>query len=204
MKHEWRKAEKQFYLPKPSPVLIHIPKQRFFVIQGKGSSASEEFSKQKEILLLLSHAIRLMPQNGFYPPGYYEFALYPFEAVWSLGESVGKPSERLYKLMIRQPDFADNDTVLKAFEIASRSKRNDLLNEVMFEEIEEGMAVQILHTGPYNNEKDTFEKMHRFLEENDCRRRSQKHREIYLNDLPKTAPAKLKTVLRFQVEEIMS
>lgn len=208
MKHEWRKAEKEFYLPQTSPVLIQIPKQRFFVIHGKGNPKEEEFAKRVEVLYSLSYAIRMMPKNGFTPPGYYEYTVYPLEAVWSLTEKGKKlatldKNEFLYTLMIRQPDSVDNGTVLKAFEIACRKKPNDLLNEVMFEEFEEGMAVQILHIGPYEDEPASFEKIHRFLEENDFQRRSKKHREIYLNDFRKTAPAKLKTVLRCQVENVM-
>ncbi|MCM3611898.1 GyrI-like domain-containing protein [Planococcus sp. MERTA32b] len=207
MKHEWRKAEKELYLPQTSPVLVHIPKQRFFIIHGKGNPNSEDFAKRVEVLYSLAYAIRMMPKNGFIPPGYFDYTVYPLEAVWSLTEkgrtmeSLDK-NEFLYTLMIRQPDFVDNGTILKAFEIAGRKKPSDLLNEVMFEEIEEGMAIQILHIGPYDDEPESFEKMHRFLEENDFQRRSKKHREIYLNDFRKTAPHKLKTVLRCQIEKI--
>ncbi|RLQ91544.1 GyrI-like domain-containing protein [Planomicrobium sp. Y74] len=209
MKHEWRKAEKGLYMPQASPVLIHIPKQRFFVIHGKGNPNGEEFAKRVEVLYSLAYSIRMMPKNGFVPPGYYEYTVYPLEAVWSLTRkgrllSALDKSEFLYKLMIRQPDFVDNGTILKAFEIASRKKPNDLLNEVTFEEIEEGMAVQILHVGSYDAEPASFEKIDWFLEENDLLRRSKKHREIYLNDFRKTVPAKLKTVLRCQVEKDMS
>ena len=208
MKHEWRKAEKELYLPHSSPVLIHVPKQRFFAIQGKGNPNDPDFAKRIEVLYSLAYAIRMMPKNGFTPPGYYEYTVYPLEAVWSLTEK-GKTlptldkNEFLYTLMIRQPDFVDNGTVLKAYEIAGRKKPDELLNEVMFEEIEEGLAVQILHIGPYDDEPASFEKIDRFLEENDLQRRSKKHREIYLSDFRKTAQANLKTVLRCQVERIM-
>lgn len=208
MKHEWRKAEKDYYLPPSSPVLLEVPKQRFFAIQGKGNPNEEDFARRIEVLYSLAYAIRMMPKNGFTPPGYREYTVYPLEAVWSLTEKGRKlaildKNEFLYTLMIRQPDFVDNGTVLKAFEIANRKKPNELLNEVMFEELAEGLCVQILHEGPYDDEPASFEKIHRFLEENDLQRRSKKHREIYLNDFRKTAPAKLKTVLRCQVERIM-
>ncbi|WP_033542607.1 GyrI-like domain-containing protein [Planococcus sp. CAU13] len=208
MKHEWRKAEKEYYLPPSSPVLSQIPKQRFFAIQGKGNPNGEDFAKRIEVLYSLAYAIRMMPKNGFMPHGYYEYTVYPLEAVWSLTEK-GKQldhldkDEFLYTLMIRQPDFVDNGTVVKAFEIANQKEPNELLNEVVFEEFEEGLCVQILHEGPYDDEPDSFERIHRFLEENDLHRRSKKHREIYLNDFRKTAPAKLKTVLRCQVETVM-
>lgn len=208
MKHEWRKAEKELYLPQSSPVLVQIPKQRFFTIHGKGNPNGEEFAKRVEVLYSLAYAIRMMPKNGFIPPGYYDYTVYPLEAVWSLTDKGKKmdtldKNEFLYTLMIRQPDFADNGTILKAYEIAGRKKPDELLNEVMFEEIEEGMAVQILHVGTYDEEPRSFEKIDRFLEENDYQRRNKKHREIYLNDFRKTAPAQLRTVLRCQIEKIM-
>lgn len=208
MKNEWRKVEKELYLPQTSPVLVQIPKQRFFIIQGKGNPNGEDFAKRMEVLYSLAYAIRELPKRGFIPPDSYDYTVYPLEAVWSLTEK-GKTlkaldkNEFLYTLMIRQPDFTDNDTVLKAFEIVRRKNPNDLLNEVMFEEIEEGMAVQILHVGSYDEGLSSFEKMHRFLEENDFQRRNKKHREIYLNDFRKTSPDKLKTVLRCQIEKIM-
>lgn len=208
MKHEWRKAEKELYLPPASPVLIQVPKQRFFVIQGKGNPNKEDFAKRIEVLYSLSYAIRMMPKNGFIPPGYFEYTVYPLEAVWSLTERGKKletldKNELVYTLMIRQPDFVDNGTVLKAYEAAGRKKVNELLNEVVFEEFEEGLAVQMLHEGPYDDEPASFEKIDRFLEDNNLQRSSKKHREIYLNDFRKTAPAKLKTVLRCKVEKIM-
>lgn len=207
MKHEWRKAEKELYLPQTSPVLVQIPKQRYFIIQGKGDPNGEEFAKRVETLYSLAYAIRMMPKNGFIPPGYFDYTVYPLEAVWSLTDRGQRmdtldKNEFLYKLMIRQPDFADNGTILKAFEIAGRKKPRELLDEVMFEEIEQGMSVQILHVGPYDEEPVSFEKISRFLEENGYQRSSKKHREIYLNDFRKTAAARLKTVLRCQIEKI--
>lgn len=208
MKHEWRKAESELYLPPSTPVLIQVPKQRFFAIQGKGDPNHEDFAKRIEVLYSLAYAVRMMPKTGFIPPGYYEYTVYPLEAVWGLTEKGRKlttldKNEFLYTLMIRQPDFADNGTILKAYEIAGRKKPDDLLNEVVFEEFEEGLSVQILHEGPYDDEPASFEKIDRFLEENDLQRSSKKHKEIYLNDFRKTAPSKLKTVIRCKVERIM-
>lgn len=208
MKHEWRKAEKELYMPPSTPVLIQVPVQRFFMLQGKGNPNSEDFAHRIQVLYSLSYAIRMMPKNGFFPPGYYEYTVYPLEAVWSLSEKGRKlktldKDEFIYTLMIRQPDFADNGTILKAFEIAGRNGIDELLNEVVFEECEEGLCVQILHEGPYDDEPASFEKIDRFLEENDLQRTSQKHREIYLNDFRKTDPLKLKTVLRCRVERVM-
>lgn len=209
MKHEWRKAEKELYLPPSSPVLIQVPKQRFFAIQGKGDPNGEDFAKRIEVLYSLAYAIRMMPKSGFIPPGYFEYTVYPLEAIWGLTEkgkqlAVLDKNELLYTMMIRQPDFADNGTILKAYELAAGKKKDDLLNEVVFEECEEGLCVQILHEGPYDEEPVSFEKIDRFLEESDLQRSSQKHKEIYLNDFRKTAPEKLKTVLRCKVERFMT
>ena len=208
MKHEWRKNEKELYVPPASPVLIQVPEQRFFAIKGKGDPNAEDFAKRIEVLYSLSYAIRMMPRKGFIPPGYFEYTVYPLEAVWGLTDK-GKQlhaldkNELVYKLMIRQPDFVDNGTVLKAYELAGEKKVNELLNEVVFEEFEEGLTVQLLHEGPYDDEPASFGKIDRFLDEKNMQRSNKKHREIYLNDFRKTPPAKLKTVLRCKVEKIM-
>ena len=72
MKYEWRKKEKELYLPKDKPVLITVPEQKFLMISGKGDPNQEEFSEKVAALYSLSYAIRMMPRNGYTPDGYFE------------------------------------------------------------------------------------------------------------------------------------
>lgn len=205
MKHEWKKQEKNLYIPKTKPELITVPEQKFLIIKGKGNPNNEEFSEKVAVLYSLSYAIRMMPKQGYTPEGYFEYTVYPLEGVWDLTEEGKKleslnKDELIYTLMIRQPDFVTQEIVERAFENVRKKKPHPLLNNVIFETIEDGLSVQMLHVGSYDNEPQSFELMNKFIESNNLQRISLQHREIYLSDVRKVEPSKLKTVLRFMVK----
>ena len=201
-KHEWKKQEKELYLPKAEPVSVKIPQMKYFTLTGKGNpNNNKDFQDKISVLYSLSYAVRMMPKNGFIPNGYFEYTVYPLEGVWSLNEEKQKSEalnkdDFIYKIMIRQPDFVDNDVFKRALENAGKKKPSELLNEIRLEEIEDGLCVQMLHIGSYDSEKKSFEKIQKYIEDNGCRRSSLTHREIYISDFTKTEPEKLKTVLR--------
>ncbi|WP_459476871.1 GyrI-like domain-containing protein [Clostridium saccharoperbutylacetonicum] len=206
MKYEWKREEKELYLPKEKPILVKVPKAKYFCIKGKGNPNSEDFSNRIGVLYSLSYAVRMMPKNGFIPDGYFEYTVYPLEGLWDLTEE-GKKSkifnkeELLYTIMIKQPDFVNEEVVKKAFEIAIKKKPNLLLEEAYFDEIEDGLAVQILHMGSYDAESESFNKMKDYINENNLIIKSLVHREIYLSDARKVEKDKLKTVLRYRVNK---
>ena len=205
MKYEWRKQEKGLYLPKEKPELITVPKQKFFMISGKGNPNNEGFSERVGVLYSLAYAVRMMPRQGCTPEGYFEYTVYPLEGVWDLTEKGRKRNsldkdELLYTIMIRQPDFVTEEAAERAFEHVLKKKSHPLLEDVIFGAAEDGLAVQILHKGPYDDEPRSFEKMIEFINKNDLEITTLKHREIYLSDVRKTEPAKLKTVLRYCVK----
>ena len=134
-----------------------------------------------------------------------EYTVYPLEGVWDLTEEgrqsqVLNKDELLYTIMIRQPEFVTTEVFEKALNEVKKKKPHPLLDEVVFEEIEDGLSVQMLHVGPYDDEPITFEKMKTFINEQNLTIVSLKHREIYLSDFRKVTPDKLKTVLRYRVE----
>lgn len=205
MKHEWRKQEKNLYIPSQKPILITVPQQKFLRIKGKGNPNSEEFSEKIGVLYSLAYGIRMMPKQGYTPEGYFEYTVYPLEGIWDLTEKGKKlntldKDELLYTMMIRQPDFVTTDIVDKALENVKQKKPNPLLDEVAFDTFEDGLSVQMLHIGPYDDEPNSFKKMDKYMEENNLERLSSVHREIYLSDAQKVHPAKLKTVLRYMVK----
>lgn len=205
MKNEWRKQEKKLYIPKQKPELITIPEQKFFMIEGKGNPNSEEYLEKIGILYSLAYAVRMMPKQGYTPEGYFEYTVYPLEGIWSLTEEGRKldtlnKDELLYTIMIRQPDFVTKEIVGKALENVRKKKPHPLLDEVIFDTLEDGLSVQMLHIGPYDDEPNSFRQMDKYLEENNLERTTFVHREIYLSDAQKVEPAKLKTVLRYMVK----
>ena len=85
-KHEWRKKEKDLYLPKNKPEALSIPKLGFFVIEGQGNPNSESFGEYIAALYAPSYAVRMSPKKGMAPEGYFEYTVYPLEGVWDLTE----------------------------------------------------------------------------------------------------------------------
>ena len=205
MKYEWRKQEKNLYIPKQKPELITVPEQKFLMIKGTGNPNNEEFSEKIGVIYSLAYAIRMMPKQGYTPEGYFEYTVYPLEGVWDLTEEGRKldtlnKDELIYTIMIRQPDFVTKEVVDKAFENVRKKKPHPLLDEVTFGTIKDGLSVQILHVGSYDNEPGSFDIMKKFIEENNLERASMIHREIYLSDFRKVEAEKLKTVLRYKVK----
>lgn len=208
MKHEWRKAEKEFYLPKGKPEIIDIPKFKFFTINGKGNPNDDIFPEYIGVLYSLAYAVKMSVKKGIEPKGYFDYTVYPLEGIWDISEEAKKQNtakldknELVFKLMIRQPDFVDDDYAKFIIEETKKKKPHSLLERVKFEEITDGLCTQMMHTGSYDNEPETFSIMKKFAESENYVRKCMTHREIYLNDARKVSQEKLKTVLRFWIEK---
>jgi len=207
MKYEWRKNEKALYLPKGEPEIIDVPSMKFLMLNGRGNPNSEAFSDAVGVLYSLAYAIKMMPKSGETPEGYFEYTVFPLEGVWDLDvsgrESAVLDKDKLvYTIMIRQPDFVTEEIFDRAMEITKKKKFHPLLRSVYFGTLEEGLCVQMMHTGSYDNEPASFELIGKFCEEKGLKRKEKIHREIYVSDIRKTEPSKLKTVLRVKVVPI--
>lgn len=207
MRHEWKKNEKQYYLPKNRPEWISIPKFKFYTIEGSGNPNEDFFAEYIGVLYALSYGIKMSSKKGLEPKGYFEYTVYPLEGVWDISDEAKKSfngtinkNDLVFKLMIRQPDFVEPDYALEMLEHIKRKKPHELLDQVKFEEIIEGDSVQMLHLGSYDNEPESFQLMEQFATRENFHRKSKIHREIYLSDARKVPADKLKTVLRFGVE----
>lgn len=201
MKYEWRKEEKEIYLPKEIPTLVMVPKMKYITITGKGNPNHEDFQKRIEVLYPLAYAIKMMPKSGYTPVGYFDYTVYPLEGIWSLTEAGQKmkslnKDEFLYTIMLRQPDFVTKEVFEKALTKVKNKSDNKLFDEVKFEELEDGLCVQLLHLGAYDDEPKSFAKLNQFIEDNNYERTTLMHKEIYLSDFRKVEVDKLKTVIR--------
>ncbi len=207
MKIEWKKSEKQYYLPKAKPEKISIPKFGFYTIEGEGDPNAPEFENYISVLYSLAYGIRMSPKSNNAPDNYAEYTVYPLEGVWDINDAAKArnginitKSDYVFKLMIHQPDFVDENYALSMIEFIKKKKPHNLLSEVRFETIEEGDCIQMLHLGAYDDEPKSFEIMEKYAAEINAHRTYKTHREIYLSDPRRTAADKLKTVLRFKVE----
>jgi len=205
--HNAKKSEKEWYQPGNSPVLVHLPGFLFFSIEGKGNPNDEFFGEYIQVLYSLSYAVKMSPRQGKAPEGFFDYTVYPLEGVWDLTDAgkqnaagVLDKNELVFNLMIRQPGFVTPPYALTVIEQTKRKKPHPLLDQVKFETITEGLCVLMMHTGPFDTEPESFRKMEEFAKEKGLIRVSHSHREIYLSDPRKTAPEKLRTVLRFRVK----
>jgi len=208
MKHEWRKKEKNIYLPKNKPEVINIPEYKYISIEGEGSPNSDLFSECINVLYPISYAVKMNPKKlDTKPEGYYDYTVYPLEGVWDINEEAKKTfdgtinkDDFVFKLMIRQPDFLDKGLFKEMLELTKNKKPHRLLQNIKLEEISDGKCIQMMHNGSYDNEAMSFEKMEEFARSQNLVRLSKVHREIYLTDFRKVPEENLKTVLRFQLK----
>lgn len=206
MKYEWKKEEKDIYNPKEVPTIIDLGEANYICIKGQGNPNSNDFYDRVEVLYTLSYAIRMSSKKGINIPGFFEYTVYPLEGFWDLTEK-GRQSDQLikdeliYTIMIKQPHFVKREIFEMILEMTKKAKKNPLLEEVYFDSITEGLSLQMMHVGPYDDEKRTFDMMKEFLKNSKYEIKSLVHKEIYIGDPRKSNPDKLKTILRYHIKE---
>ncbi len=206
-KHEWRKKEKGYYLPKNKPEVVELPEFKFILLSGEGNPNGAAFQECIRALYPLAYAIKMtLKKMEDKPKGYSDFTVYPLEGVWSLNAEAIKnfkgtidPEDFIYDIMIRQPNFVDEKFFSQMLEKVKEKNANPLYEKIRFQSYSEGRCVQMLHVGKFEDEPASFARMEEFAESEGLTRHSKIHREIYISDFRKTAPEKLKTVLRFKV-----
>lgn len=207
MKQEWKKLEKKMYGTKQVPRCIEVPRQNYIMIQGKGDPNHQDFSNRVATLYALSYAIKMEYKAlaKKQDMDIEDYVVYPLEGIWSGKTATKLVKENLvYTIMIRQPDFITKDMVLLALEKVKQKKPSLLFDEIYFDTMYEGQCIEILHVGSFDTEPESFSSMDAFMIKNRYQRTSSGHREIYLNNANRTVESKLKTILRYQVEEISS
>lgn len=207
MKHEWRKKEKAIYLPKTKPEVIDVPAFNFITIEGKGNPNNPDFMDYIGVLYSLSYAVKMNLKKRVQPEGYVDYTVYPLEGIWDITEEAKKnftgsinKDDLVFKLMIRQPSFVTEYFFYEMLVLTKAKKPHALLGTAKFETITDGKCIQMIHLGSYDTEPKSFKLMEEYAAQVNLTRLSKVHREIYLSDVRKVAPEKLKTVLRFKVE----
>lgn len=181
-KHQWRKQEKDLYLPQAKPIFIDVRPFKFVTIDGQCSPADPRFQNYIQALYAISYAIKMnLKKDSTGIEGYIDYTVYPLEGIWSLTqEAIDKydgsfdKKDLVFKLMIRQPDFITADYFNEMLAIAKDKKTMPLLNEVKFETITDGPSIQMMHIGSYDNEPASFDIMESFALENGYKRKSKK------------------------------
>jgi len=201
-----KKTLKNLYLPSQKEfTIVNVPTMNFLTIRGKGNpNTSEEFQEAVEALYAVSYSIKMSPKKVTVPKGYFEYVVPPLEGLWWIsGEEFNLTQKNRFewKIMIMQPEFVNNEIVKSAIESLKRNKENSSIKKIKFESYSEGLSVQIMHIGSYDEEKETIKKMNDFIKDKNLAKNGL-HHEIYLSDPRKTSPDSLKTVLRQPVKKI--
>lgn len=205
---DYKKEYKELYIPKDKPVLIEVPSMNFLMADGSGDpNNNPEFQHATELLYGLSYTIKMCKNKGKHPEGYFEYVVPPLEGLWWIDEgsfSFEKRDNWKWTLMIRQPEFVNEELVQWSTNELMRKKPELAVEKARFEAFEEGLCVQIMHIGPYSTEAETMKKVEAFLSEHGLKDKllfGGKHHEIYLSDPRKCKPESMKTVLRHPVEK---
>ena len=197
-KIDYLKQLKHLYAPSAKKVeVVDVPEMNFLMIDGEGDpNTSQAFKDAVEALFSVSYTLKFMVKKGKMA---VDYGVLPLQALWWSDDmsafSTGNKDAWKWTTMIMQPEFITPALVEEAANEVQRKKKLVSLPLLRFEAFKEGKAAQIMHIGPFSEERPTIEKVHSFIENNGSQRVG-KHHEIYLSDLRRAAPEKWKTIVR--------
>lgn len=207
MAFDYKQEYKAYYLPPKAPQIITIPEMRFIAIEGKGdpNQTDGEYQKAMGLLYGIAFTIKMSKKGDHRIDGYFEYVVPPLEGFWWMpgrdGMDYGHKEQFHWISSIRLPDFVTQKDFGWAVTEATRKKRQDF-SAVRFWTLEEGLCVQCMHIGPFDNEPETVALMDDYAQKHGYTldfSEERRHHEIYLSDARKTESAKLKTVIRHPI-----
>ena len=210
MAFDYKKEYKEFYMPPKKPVIEHIPPMNYVAVRGQGNPNSEDGGYKKSIGMLyaISYTIKMSKLGKHKLDGYFDYVVPPLEGLWWLKDgklfNYSRKDEFCWISMIRLPDFVKKADFDWAVSEATIKKNMDLSSAELFT-LDEGLCVQCMHIGNYDNEPTTVNSMRTYANEQGYEfdlSGTRLHHEIYLSDPRKCAPEKLKTVIRIPIKEI--
>lgn len=208
MAFDYKKEYKEFYMPKKKPSIVEIPKMNYIAVRGKGNPNDEngEYKESIGLLYAIAFTIKMSYKGSYKIDGYFEYVVPPLEGFWwqenTQGFDYNRKEDMHFISMIRLPDFVTEDDFKWAVDEAAEKKKQDF-SKVEFLTYDEGVCVQCMHIGSYDNEPETVELMHSYMEENGYEldiTDSRLHHEIYLSDPRRCDESKLKTVIRHPIK----
>lgn len=223
MAFDYKKEYKEFYMPKNKPGIVEVPEMNFIAVKGKGDPNEEGGAYKESIGLLYSIAftIKMSKMGSHKLAGYFDYVVPPLEGFWwqekrcpgdtltecgqqdTEGMDYSRKEDFEWISVIRLPDFVTKEGFNWAVEEAGRKKGQDF-SKVEFMTIKEGLCVQCMHIGAYDDEPATIALMDQFLLENGYANdfsEERRHHEIYLSDARRVAPEKRKTVIRHPIKK---
>ena len=209
MPFDYKKEYKEFYLPPQKPQLVMVPPMNFAAVHGKGdpNDPAGEYQAAMEVLYGLAYTIKMSYKGSHRMEGFFEYVVPPLEGLWHQqgvdGVDYAHKETFEWTSMIRLPEFVTREEFDWAVQEATAKKKRDF-STAEFRTYDEGLCVQCMHIGPYDTEPETLRQMDAFAAEQGYVpdfTAERLHHEIYLGDPRRTAPEKLKTVLRHPVRK---
>jgi len=207
MPFDYKKEYKEFYLPPQKPGIVEVPEMNFIAVRGTGdpNEPDGEYKKAVGLLYGIAFTVKMSYKGSHKMEGYFPYVVPPLEGLWQ--QSGAKQIDYAHKenfewiSMIRLPDFVTKEEFDWAVNEATEKKQSDF-SKVQFFPYKEGLCVQCMHIGIYDDEPETIQKMNSFIQQNgyvDDFSEMRLHHEIYLSDPRRTAPEKLRTVIRHPI-----
>ena len=208
MAFDYKKEYKEFYMPKDKPGIVEVPSMNYIAVRGKGDPNAEgsEYKESIGLLYGIAFTIKMSKKGNYQIDGYFDYVVPPLEGFWwqdgVTGVDYAHKENFTFISVIRLPDFVTKEDFDWAVAEATKKKKTDF-SKVEFLAYDEGLCVQCMHMGPYDDEPATVALMHEYMAaegyELDISDR-RLHHEIYVSDVRKTAPEKLRTVIRHPVK----
>ena len=208
MAFDFKKEFREFYLPPQKPQLLFVPPMQYASVAGEGdpNAPSGAFQRAVGLLFTLAYTVKMSKMGDHRMEGYFDYVVPPLEGLWwqegTAGIDVQHKEQFQWISMIRLPDFVTEAEFRWAVQEAGRKKKEDFTKAEFFR-YDEGLCVQCMHLGPYDDEPVTVKSMHSLMEEQGYMldiSEKRLHHEIYLSDTRRTAPEKLRTVIRHPVK----
>lgn len=208
MPFDFKKEYKEFYLPPDRPEIVNVPKANYLAVCGCGNPNEEEgkYKQALNVLYAVAYTLKMSYKTDYRIDGFFDYVVPPLEGFWwqegKEGVDYGDKSSFCWISVIRLPDFITPKDVDWARTTATRKKKLDC-SRVEFLPTEEGLCVQMMHIGPYDDEPATVARMDQYLADNGYVNdfsSTRLHHEIYLSDVRKVAPEKWKTVIRHPIK----
>ena len=209
MAFDFKKEYKEYYMPKNKPEIVTLPPANYIAVRGAGDPNEEDGAYKQAIgvLYAVSYTLKMSYKTDYRIEGFYEYVVPPLEGFWWQegveGADYSDKSSFQWISVIRLPEFITADHVKWAIETATKKKKMDC-SSAEFLAIDEGLCVQIMHHGSYDDEPATVALMDEFLAQNgyvNDLSDTRLHHEIYMSDARKVAPEKLKTVIRHPIRK---
>jgi len=206
---DYKKEYKDLYSPKNEPMKIDIPEITFVAIEGKGNPNDKdgEYQKALEIIYGIQYAIKMSKKGDFIPNGYFDYVVPPLEGLWWSDNEINFPikdkTNFFWISMIRLPEYVTKDVFEWASIEVNKKKKIDT-KKAKFLKIKEGLCVQMMHIGSYDDEPKTIKIMEEYIVKNNFVNdigSKRKHHEIYLSDPRKAETSKMKTILRIPIKK---